>query len=138
MKTSNKILTAGVVTSVVVMTITLAICSFKTLQAEDAIRPLAAALDTTTIHIVKQVSTHPESEVSVRRSRQGKLIHSYEAPSAEHFTIVSDTLVVDAPYPVEISLPDVTHLLTPDGTLTPTTEEWPGVEIENQGVEIEN
>ena len=69
--------------------------------------------------------------MSVRRSRQGKLIHSYEAPSAEHFTIVGDTLVVDAPYPVEISLPDATHLLTPDGTLTPTTEKWPGVEIDN-------
>lgn len=131
MKTSNKILTAGVVISVVVTAITLVICSIKTLQAEDAIRPLAAALDSTTIHIVKQVSTHPASEVSLRRSRQGKLIYTHEAPSAEHFTIVGDTLVVDAPYPVEISLPDVTHLLTPDGTLTPATERWPGVEIDN-------
>ena len=41
-------------------------------------------------------------------------------PSVEDFAVVGDTLVVyTAPskIPVEISLPDVTHIITADGTV---------------------
>lgn len=118
MKTSNLILTIGVTLALGSSLATLGIAIAGSKQTTEQLRPLAQQIDTTAIHVIKVA--HPENEVVVKQTKQTKLVSLDNCPSVEDFAVVGDTLVVyTAPskFPVEISLPDVTHIITADGTV---------------------
>ncbi|MBQ5930713.1 MAG: hypothetical protein IIX00_00470 [Tidjanibacter sp.] len=118
MKTSNLILTIGVTLALGSSLATLGIAIAGSKQTTEQLRPLAQQIDTTAIHVIKVA--HPENEVVVKQTKKTKLVSLDNCPSVEDFAVVGDTLVVyTAPskIPMEISLPDVTHIITADGTV---------------------
>lgn len=118
MKTSNLILTIGVTLALGSSLATLGIAIAGSKQTTEQLRPLAQQIDTTAIHVIKVA--HPENEVVVKQTKQTKLVSLDNCPSVEDFAVVEDTLVVytsPSKIPMEISLPDVTHIITADGTV---------------------